>query len=116
MGRDERENPFNRFRQAEGRSSRETYDRNGRLIGEGDIVHLIGKGDVMWRVTSVKPVMDPKAPPGLVELALVAAFVTGVPGGQNVMDVIKCKDATEVAPPVAIAQGDGDGGGLVKES
>ena len=116
MGRDERANPFGAWKQPAGMSKSQTYDRNGRELGVGDVVHILGKGDIMWRVTDLHPIMDPKAPPGLIEIQLAAVFVTGVPGGQRVSDLIKCKDARE-QPAGALAQGDGDpGGGVVQES
>lgn len=59
------------------------------------MVHLLGKTDIMWLVRSVRPVMDPSAPPGTVELALEARFVTGVLGGRRITDVIKVMDAEE---------------------
>jgi hypothetical protein len=110
MGRDERSNPFNRFAKTEALSVSQTYDRFGRPLQEGDIIHLLGKLDIMWRVVSVKPILNPKAPPGTIEIQLHAVFVTGVPGGQLVTDVIKVKDASEFAQPAGQADGDpGDG-------
>ena len=95
MGRDERQSRFNQWRREEQVSKTSAYDRFGREIREGDVIHLIGKGDLFWRVAKVSPVLTPQAPPGMVEIHLTAAFITGVPGGQPIGDVIKCVDAQE---------------------
>lgn len=84
-------------------SRTETCDRFGRRVKSGDVVHLIGKLDIMWKVVGVKPILDAKAPPGLVEISLVTRFVTAVPGGTPVMDLIKVRDA-ETEIPHAIHQ------------
>lgn len=69
----------------------------------GDVIHVLNKADIMWRLQKVAPVLDPKAPAGLVELHMVAVFVTGVQGGMPISDVIKTRDASE-QPAVQPAQ------------
>lgn len=95
MGADQRANPFSTWKRSEGVSQAKLYDRNGRELGVGDVVHLLNKSDIFWRVQSVTPVLDPKAPAGLIELQLVAVFLTGVPGGRPITDVLKTRDASE---------------------
>lgn len=95
MGAEQRSNPFNTWRQAAGVTTTELYDRNGRPLQSGDVVHLIGKLDIMWKVVHVRPVLDKDAPPGLVELALQAVVVQGLPGGQPIPMIIKVRDAGE---------------------
>lgn len=100
MGHESRNSPFTSWGGAgEAAAKTQTCDRYGRVVQSGDVVHLIAKQDIMWKVVHVKPILDAKAPPGLVEIALVASFVTGVPGGMPVADMIKVRDASEFAPP-----------------
>jgi len=106
MGADERANPFAAWKKADQVSPTEAYDRNGRLLQPGDVVHIIGKGDIMWRMQSVKPVLAPNAPKGLVEISMVAVFMTGVPGGTPIADLLKVKDASEFPPQKEIVGGE----------
>jgi len=106
MGSDARNNPFSRWKNADQVVQTEAYDRHGRQLQPGDVVHIIGKGDIMWRVQGVKPILAPDAPKGLVEISLIAVFMTGVPGGTPIADLLKVKDASEF--PVTITEpGDG---------
>jgi hypothetical protein len=99
MGAEARANPFATWKRTEGVRDTEAYDCSGRLLQVGDVVHLVGKHDVMWRVSSVRPILDARVPPGTVELSLTTAFVTGIPGGRPIADVLKIIDAGEI--PVA---------------
>lgn len=58
----------------------------------------MGKTDIVWRVHEVRPLLNPDAPPGLVELIMTAAFITALPGGTPISDLIKVKDASEASP------------------
>ena len=103
MGSGERNNPFNAWKRDEGVSKNHLYDRAGRQINEGDVVHMIGRLDIMWRVQKVTPVLAPNLPPGMVEVSLVAVVVQGVAGGQPIGDLIKVVDASETKGPAPTA-------------
>lgn len=106
MGAEQRRNPFAQWKQRDGVSKLNAYDRMGREIGPGDVVHILGKTDVMWKVTGVRPVLDKDAPPGLVEISLASAFLTGVQGGHPIPDLLKVFDAQEATAP-KVAGGNG---------
>ena len=104
MGAESRTNPFTKWKQTEGVSRHEVYDRYGRQIGTGDIVSLPALGQVLWRVTSTRPVLHKDAPPGVMELSLVAVLVEGVAGGQPVAEILKVRDALEYMTPEQLEQ------------
>lgn len=97
MGSESRRNPFNEWQRSEGVLNTRAYDRFGRELQEGDAVVLLGKDVIVWRLSYVKPILDSTAPPGLMEMGLHAVFVSGVPGGQKLGDIIKVLDASEHA-------------------
>ena len=70
-------------------------DRMGRPIEVGDAIHIMGKSDVMWQVQQIRPLLDPRAPGGTVEVTLVAGFTPVVPAGQKCMDVLKVLSAAQ---------------------
>lgn len=89
MGRDARRNPFLGRKPGDGAIPPVTAkDRAGRDLQVGDTVYLINTQGIDFRVQEVKPVLDPGAPAGLVQITFVAVFITGVPGGQPLGDVI----------------------------
>lgn len=114
MGRDERNNPFNTWRQADGVSATTLYDRHARVIGEGDVVHILGKGDVFWRIQDLTLQMprSTQDPPMHLRVTMTAVIITGLPGGQPIQDIIKVKDASEMPqvtePPKAKRQDGGE--------
>lgn len=58
-------------------------DRFGNVIREGSTVMFRPEVDLVYQVVGVRPVMDPRAPPGLVDVQLqVAPFVLRVPARQ----------------------------------
>lgn len=65
-----------------------SYDRFGRPLQEGDKVYRLNNADVVWEVVKLQPSMHPQAPPGTMELVLTATLVTGLPGGQNIADLL----------------------------
>lgn len=104
MGADQRANPFADWKKSERVSQATAYDRNGRELQVGDTVHLIGKGDLMWRLTKAAPVLAPGAPAGLVELQLHAVCIIGVQGGAPTAGLLKTKDVSE-NPPLVVDPG-----------
>lgn len=73
-------------------------DRFSRVTQQGDAVMALGKQDVVWRVTGTRPIMARDAPPGLVEVHLVATLVFHCQGGMPVGELIKVKDVSELKP------------------
>lgn len=95
MGRAARGNPFNQWKQEAAVSQGEAYDRMGRQIQQGDLVILPHVGDIMWRVTETKPLLDPRVQPGTLQMTLAAVMVEAFPGGVPLPGVIKIRDASE---------------------
>lgn len=99
MGQAARHNPFNRWRTAEGDLSQfKLYDRFGREVGAGDVVYLMEKRDAMWKVEEIKPVLDPQAPPRLLQITLTSIIVAPLSGGVPTGDILKVMDVEEAAP------------------
>lgn len=96
MGAAARSNPFGAWKRDGGARHTEAYDCAGRLIGPGDMVHVFNKQDVMWRVVKTKPILNgPPNQPPLVEVTMVATFITPVPGGMPLGDCVKVMDASD---------------------
>ncbi len=73
------------------------YDRWGKSLDQGDVVHILGRTDVMWVVADIRPVLDPQAPPGTLIVSLQATLQIPVRGGVRLQDVLKQLDARQVA-------------------
>lgn len=97
-----------RRKQAEGaRLSSTLMDRFGRELQEGDLVHIVGKGDIFWQVAKLAPSLYPQAPPAAMELVLVAEFPFVLQGGQRIGDLLlvdrpepTTDESVEQPPPV----------------
>ena len=79
----------------------EVYDRFGRLIQKGDLVLLIEKRDIFWKVVEVKPILDPtlidpRAQAKPVQITLVTSFATVVPGGTPIGDLLQLVNAASM--------------------
>lgn len=61
-------------------------DRFGQPLSPGDLVVYDPRSPVVYRVADIRPILDPKAPPGAMQVTLTAsAFVStahGVPIGE----------------------------------
>lgn len=104
MGKAERTNPMAQWKKTEGVTIYDCYDQFGRQIGPGDYILLPGHGAVVWRVTQTRPIMDPKVPPGIVELVCAAVTQVGLQGGVPLSGVIKVRDALEYMTPEQLEQ------------
>lgn len=93
MGRESRRNPTAQRRHA--MVTTQIYDRFEQPLREGDIVLLLGKGDVFWRVTKAAPSLRPGATIGAVELAMVAIWQGSLPGGRPIVDLIRVRSAAD---------------------
>lgn len=91
MGHDERRNATPQTSQFH------LYDRYGKQIGVGDTIHLLGRFDIMWSVTELRPVVDPRLPSGLLMATYQAMIQAPIPGGQRIGDVLKVQDVSERA-------------------
>lgn len=86
-------NPFKTFRAAAGQG--EILDRFGRVLAEGDMVIISGRGDLVWRVTKIRPIFTPEAPPGAQVITFAAAVESGVQQNMPVMEFLKVRDVSE---------------------
>lgn len=63
-------------------------DRVGKKIDKGSAVYLIGKHDTIWQIHDIKPVLDPQAPPGVVEVTFIASYTAMVNPQVPIPDVL----------------------------
>lgn len=89
-------NPFRSFRSSFGGG--DILDRFGRVLAEGDMVILSGRGDLVWRITKIRPILDPNAPPGAKQITFTAAVESGVQTNMPVAEFIKVRDVGEYQP------------------
>jgi hypothetical protein len=80
-------------------------DDKGRVLQEGDEVVLMQPGSC-YRVAMVQPVVDPRAPKGLVKLVLVARAEIVCQANQQIEGCIRVRTAEELGGvgPGAAAQ------------
>lgn len=74
---------------------REVLDRFGHVIAPGDMLMIPALGDVVWHVAKVAAVLDPQAPPGLVQMVLTAGHRAVVQAGERTTEFIKVLDVSE---------------------
>lgn len=88
------------FQQAVAMGQIQALDRMGRPLEVGDLVLLRTETDIIFTVLSVVPVLDIKAPVGLMEATLTVTFPLRFPGGQRFQHaVILAKKVPEAANP-----------------
>lgn len=99
MGSGQRNNPFNKMRRAnpsDGPDRNTVYDSLGRVVEGGDMVMFAAYPSLRWRVASVKPVLHPQAPPGMIAMVFTAVIEQGVQGGAANPEMIKIGDFSEM--------------------
>src|SRR5688572_858593 len=101
MGREARNNPnpfakMKRVDQVGGPDRHTVYDSLGRVVDYGDMVLFAGYPSLRWRVASIKPVLRPDVPPGMVEVTFTAIIQQGVQGGSANPELIKIADYAEM--------------------
>jgi hypothetical protein len=89
-------NPFRSFSRPFGGG--DLLDRFGRVLAEGDMVILSGRGDLVWRISKIRPILDLNAPPGAKQITFTAAVESGVQSNMPVMEFIKVRDVSEYLP------------------
>lgn len=79
-------------------ASQPIYEARGRPLQEGDEIILATRGPIYFRVAQITPVLDPSAPPNLVQVH-VAAILTFVAkkGSQN-NEFIRVRTSAEAGP------------------
>lgn len=106
MGAEQRNNPTSQWMKTHQGSVNkgEIYDQFARPVGIGDMVCLGNHPGEIFRVSVIKPVLRPDAPPGVVEVQLVQVVVQGMQGGVPVMGLVKVRDATEYLTEEQLAE------------
>lgn len=99
MGRDAR---FKQDTLRQSVAAAEILDRFNRPIRQGDLVHILNKGDTFWQVGQITPMLDPAAPAGLLQVMLTSVIVVGLRAGVAIPDLIKCQEGAQhsaIQPP-----------------
>jgi hypothetical protein len=73
-------------------------DARGRVLQEGDEVILAIKAPIYFRVGQILPILDPKAPRGLMQLHLIATAAFTTKGGAVHPEFIRVQTAEEAGP------------------
>lgn len=93
MGRDERLNPTAQQARIDG-----IVEARGRKLEIGDEVLLSVPNPIYYRVIDIRPVLDPKAPPGMMQIELGAAIHFFSPKGVPQREFIRVREAAEAGP------------------
>lgn len=107
MGRDSRVNLVNNAQVigADGEPRRpgmkDAVDGLGRVLQPADAVFWSSKGEKLFRVIDVRPVMDPTVEPGMVAVDLICFQTVIYKGGVPMPNVVRVATAAE-APPMPI--------------
>lgn len=94
MGHDARQNPGS----AEYTGPPETRDARGRVLQEGDEIILAVPGPIYFRVAQITPVLDPAAPPGLLQVHVGAMLTFGAKRGAINREFVRVRSAEEAGP------------------
>ncbi len=76
------------FAQAVARGQAGALDRMGQQIEAGDKILLHTEVDLIFDVVSVNPVLDPRVPPGVMEVAVTVTFPLQIPAGRPFPKVV----------------------------
>lgn len=107
MGRDSRMNLVNNAQVfGEGGEPRrpglgDAVDGLGRVLQPADAVFWSSKGEKLFRVIDVRPVMDPTVEPGMVAVDLICFQTVIYKGGVPMPNVVRVATEAE-APPMPI--------------
>lgn len=87
-------------------------DRFGAPVTPGSHILFRPTYDFVYEVLDVKPVLDPNAPPGMINLVLASETTITIPAGTPLMNMVRLLAGPEASTsePVPSAQGDGDPG------
>ena len=78
-------------------------DAFGRRLGEGDKIVLDLAQQIVLTIQSVAPVVDPSAPPNLMDVTLACKFRSV--RNEPIREFIRIIAATEIAPPLGLVGG-----------
>ena len=99
MGRDEKINPFARRAASTTTQPADVVrDAKGRVLHEGDEVILNLRGPVYLRVAKIVPVLDPGAPPNLVNIHVGTLAAFTVKKDTPVMEILRIATLEEAGP------------------
>ena len=73
----------------------ELLDRFGRPLYLGDLVTCTAPDLLNWEVRDIRPLIDPAAPPGLVEVQLMTSLRMQLPVGQPIVQIILAQSRAE---------------------
>lgn len=97
MGHEARNNPLS----IESKLQPFVRDARGRILAEGDEVLLdTGGHPIYYRVVSITPVLDPKAPPNLMRIEVAATTAWNAIRETQNMEFIRVRTAEEAGPSV----------------
>lgn len=95
MGAEARTNPFSKEHKP---TIDGVVEMRGRKLEVGDEVILNTGNPIFFRVIDIKPVLDPKAPPGLLQVEVAAAIHFYATRGQINPEFIRTRTAAEAGP------------------
>ena len=101
------------FASAFGRGQAKALDRFGNEMREGDKMMIRFAIDPVVDVVSVNPVLDPKAPAGLIDVVCTVTFPLRVPAGQPYQGCNIIARRQETAVPAGSDNGKGSALALV---
>ena len=104
------------FAAAFGRGQAKAMDRFGNEMREGDKMMIRFAIDPVVDVVSVNPVLDPKAPAGLIDVVCTVTFPLRVPAGQPYQGCNIIARRQETAVPAGSDNGKGPTLALVETS
>lgn len=94
MGNEARQNPHSR----EFTGPLVVLEARGRPLQEGDEIILAVPGPIYFRVARIDPVLDPAAPPGLVQIHMGCMVTFGAKGGVINREFVRVRTAEEAGP------------------
>lgn len=75
-----------------------TKDARGRILQEGDEIILNVKGPIYFRIAQITPNLDPKAPPDLLLVHVLAAIPFAAKRGVINPEFIRIRTLAEAGP------------------
>lgn len=79
-------------------------DSLGRSLTQGDVVLLKDTAGMLWNVTGVHAEVDPRQPPNLVRVELVARRGLRVRAGAVLGDLVRVRTAEETGAAAAVQE------------
>lgn len=73
-------------------------EARGRELKEGDEIIVSIPGPIYFRVAGIQPILDPSAPPGLVQVHVGAMLTFGATRGKVNREFVRVRTAEEAGP------------------